>query len=237
MKTSVPVNRWFLFLFIDALLLLSTALAHASDALRVDGVSVSGRIRDVERIDIREAIKVGASHGSVFKAEVLGPSDIKVYLRNLGFIQLGRYAGIQSDGTRSHDWSWSYPSMYDPEVLQLIRTADEVSVFSVTTPLKPHRDDKHMRLLSGDARRQIIRLLGNEKNWCHCVFDLVFVEPEPTNVGLLFRRGRNELMLFFTRGGYAEGTFNGHYIANPLNEGKRMDDWSSRFAQTELAVK
>jgi hypothetical protein len=191
-------------------------LAHAGDALRVDGVPVYGRVRDVERIDIREAIKVGNSHGHVYKADVLGPADIKVYLRDLGFIHLGRYAGIQRDGNRSHDWSWSYPSMYDPEVIHLIRTADEVYVFPVATPLKPHRNDKHMRLLTGDARRQVIRLLGNEKNWCHCVFDLVIVEPEPPNVGLGFRRGRNELVLFFTRGGFAEGTFNGHYIANPL---------------------
>jgi hypothetical protein len=127
--------------------------------------------------------------------------------------------------------------MYDPEVLHLIRTADEIYVFPVTTPLKPHRNDKHMRLLVGDARYQIVRLVGNAKNWCQCVFDLVVVEPEPTNVGLLFRRGRSELVLFFTRGGYAEGIFNGHYIANPLNDGQRMDKWSARFAETELAVK
>ena len=127
--------------------------------------------------------------------------------------------------------------MYDPEVQHLIRTADEVYIFPVTTPLKPHRNDKHMRLLVGDARQQIVRLLGNAKNWCQCLFDLVVVESEPTNVGLLFRRDRSELVLFFTHGGYAEGTFSGHYIANPLNDGQRMDNWSARFAQTELAVK
>jgi hypothetical protein len=215
----------------------AATLAHASDALRVDGVPLYGRVRDVERIDIHEAIKVGNSHGHAYKAEVLGPADIKVYLRGLGFIQLGRYAGVERDGTRSHDWSWSSPSMYDPEVIHLIRAADEVYVFPVVAPLKPHRDDKHIRLVTGDARRELTRLLGNEKNWCHCVFDLVIVEPEPTNVGLLFRRGREELVLFFTRGGFAEGTFNGHYIANPLDDGERMDKWSSRFARIELAAK
>jgi hypothetical protein len=207
--------------------------AHASNVMRVDGVPVYGRVHDVELVDIRAAIKVGASHGSVFKAEVLGPADINVHLRNLGYISLGRYAGVKADGTRDHVWSFDHPYMYDPEVLNLIRTADEVYVFPVRTPLKPHRDDKHLRLLSRQPRQEIVRLLGNQKNWCQCVYDLVVVEPEPTNVGLLFRRGRSELVLFFTRGGYAEGTFNGQYIANPLNDGERMDEWSKRFAGTE----
>jgi hypothetical protein len=219
------------------LVLTAGTLVHADAAIPVEGVPVYGRLHDVELVDIRAAIKVGASHGSVFKAEVLGPADIKVHLRNLGYIHLGRFARIQYDGTRSHDWSWSSPSMYDPEVVHLIRTADQVYVFPVKTPLKPHRDDKHMRLLGDQARREVVRLLGNEKNWCQCVFDLVVVEPEPTNVGLLFRRGTSELVLFFTRGGFAEGTFNEHYIANPLNEGERMDAWSKRFAEVELSVK
>jgi hypothetical protein len=181
------------------LVAVGATFAHASDTLRVDGVPVYGQVGDVERIDIHEAIKVGNSHGHVYKADVLGPADIKVYLRDLGFIQLGRYAGIERDGTRSHVWSWSYPLMYDPKVLHLIRTAYEIYVFPVTTPLKPHRNDKHMRLLVGDARYQIVRLVGNAKNWCQCVFDLVVVEPEPTNVGLLFRRGRSELVLLHSR--------------------------------------
>jgi hypothetical protein len=219
------------------LVVAGATLSHTTAAMRVDGVPIYGRLHDVELVDIRAAIKGGASHGSVFKAEVLGRADINVHLRNLGYIRFGRFAGIQYDGSRSHDWSFSHPYMYDPEVLSLIRTADEVYVFPVTTPLKPHRDDKHRRSLGGQARHEIIRLLGNEKNWCQCVYDLVIVGPEPTNVGLLFRRGKNELVLFFTRGGYAEGTFNGQYIANPLNNGEKMNDWSKRFAQAELSVK
>jgi hypothetical protein len=200
------------------LVVAGVTLAHASDAMRVDGVPVYGRVHDVELVDIRAAIKVGASHGSVFKVEVLGPADINVHLRNLGYIALRRFAGIQYDGSRSHDWSFSHPYMYDPEVLDLIRRADEVYVFPIATPLKPHRDDKHMRLLVDPARREIMRLLGKERNWYQGHYSLIAIEPEPTNVGLVFRRGKNELVLFFSGEGFAEGSFNGQYVADPLQD-------------------
>jgi len=80
-------------------------LARASEVTRVDGVPVYGRVNDVERVDIQEAIKAGASHGTVFKIDVLGKASIIVSLRNIGFISLERDASIHSDGTRSHDWS------------------------------------------------------------------------------------------------------------------------------------
>ncbi len=221
------------------LALAGATLAHASDAMRVDGVPVYGRLHDVELIDIREAIKVGASHGTVFKVEVVGPADIKVHLRNPGYIALGRFAGILPDGSRDHVWSFSHPYMWDPEVLHLIKTASEVYVFPVTTPFKPHRDDKRMRLLVDQARRDIVRLLSKERNWYQGHYSLIAVEPEPTNVGFVFRRGKNELVLFFSGEGFAKGSFNGQYVADPLeNEpGKEFVKWSRRYAQIELAAK
>ena|SRR5215471_2355 len=80
-------------------------LARASEVTRVDGVPVYGRVNDVERVDIQEAIKAGALHGTVSKVDVLGKASIIVALPNIGFISLERDASIHSDGTRSHDWS------------------------------------------------------------------------------------------------------------------------------------
>lgn len=218
---------------------VGASLAYTSAPMRVDGVPVYGRLHDVELQDIRAAIKVGASHGSIFKVEVLSSSEINVYLRNLGYINLGRYAGVQYDGSRSHDWSFSHPYMWDPEVLHLIKKADEVYVFPVITPLKPHRDDKRMRLLVGQARRNIIGLLGNERNWYQGHYSLIAIEPEPTNVGFVFRRGKNELVLFFSGDGFAQGSFNGKHVADLLESepGKEFVKWTRQYAQLELAAK
>ncbi|MEY2545608.1 MAG: hypothetical protein QOG48_725 [Verrucomicrobiota bacterium] len=226
----------------------AATLAYGSDALRVDGVPVYGRVRDVERIDIHQAIKAGNSHGSVFKVEVLGPEDIKVHLRKLGYIHLGRSAEIRSDGSRDHTWASGNPNMYDPEVLDLIRTAGEVYVFPVTTPRNPHRDDKQMRLLVGQARGEIIRLLGREQNWYVGSYNIIVVAsepavlaPEPTNVGLVFRRGKTELVLFFSDldMALAKGSFNGQYVADLLEDkpSKEFAKWCHRYAQVELARK
>jgi hypothetical protein len=215
------------------LLVVGATMAQASDARRVGGVPVYGRSHDVELRDIRSAIKVGASHGTVFKVEVLGPRDIRVHLRNLGYIHAWRFVD-------DHDWAFGpHPAMWDPDVLRLIKSANEVYVFPVTTPSKPHRDDKHMRLLVGQARRDIVRLLSQERNWYQGHYSLMSVEPEPTNVGLIFRRGRSELVLFFSGEGFAEGSFNGQYVADPLEfkPGKKFVNWSARYAQVELAAK
>jgi hypothetical protein len=221
--------RTLVMLFIAA----GATFAHANDALRVDGVPVYGRVRDVELRDIRSAIGVGASHGSVFKVEVLGRRDINVHLRNIGYIHAWRPID-------DHTWAFGpSPAMRDPEVLCLINRADEVYIFPVTTPSKPHRNDKRMRLLIGQPRREIVRLLGKEKNWYQGSYSLIALEPEPTNVGFVFRRDKNELVLFFSGEGYAEGSFNGEYVADPLEyePGKKFVEWTRRYAQTELAAK
>ena len=215
------------------LVVIGATFAQASDERRVDGVPVYGRSHDVELRDIRSAIKVGASHGSVFKVEVLGPRDINVHLRNIGYIHAWRFVD-------DHDWAFGpRPAMWDPEVLRLIKDANKVYVFPVTTPSSPHRDDKRMRLLVGEARREIVRLLSKERNWYQGHYSLISLEPEPTNVGLIFRRGRSELVLFFSGDGFAKGSVKGEYVADPLEfePGKEFVKWSARYAQVELAAK
>jgi hypothetical protein len=218
--------------------LIGVATANARETMRVDGVPVYGKVHAVETVDLRNALKIGENRGGVAKLEVLGPADIKVYLRppDRGYVVAGRFAGIQRDGTRSHDWSWAGPYMSDPEVSELIRKADDLYIFPLLTPRKPHRDSKRMRLLGGDARREIIRLLSSEQNWCQCTYNIVTIGPEPRNIGLLFRRGADELVLFFESGQFVEGTFKGHYIADVLQSRGKMEQWARRYAQAELTA-
>ena len=91
----------------------------------------------------------------------------------------------------------------------------------------------------GQARREIVRLLSNARNWYQGHYSLITVEPEPTNVGFIFRRGENELVLFFSGEGFAEGSFNGQHVADPLEyePGKEFAKWTHRYAQLELAAK
>jgi hypothetical protein len=129
----------------------------------------------------------------------------------------------------------------DPAVLNLIRTADQVFVFPVVTPLKPHRDDKHMRLLGAEARQKIARLLTNPRNWVQSGgWSIIYPFEPPRDVGLLFRRDQNELILFFN-GGFIRGTFNGEHTEGAFSlDGKRLrklEEWKLRYARPEISEK
>jgi hypothetical protein len=217
------------------------SLAHAREVKRVDGVPVYGNLHDIQVVDLRNAIKLGEGRGGVSKLEVLNHARIKVYLRprDRGYIEAGRFAGVEYDGSRSHNWSFGPFDVYDPEGLNIIRGADEVFVFPNRTPDEPHRDNKHMRLLSGDARREIVQLLGNERNWFHGFDDFLMLGREPRNIGLLFRRGKDEVVLFLKCDGRAEGTINGQHVENALKEKRRkqIDNWLQRYARPELTAK
>ncbi len=219
----------------------TASFVSAREVKRVDGVPVYGNLHDIQVADLRNAIKLGDGRGGVSKLEVLNRARIKVYLRprDRGYIEAGRFAGIEYDGSRSHDWSWGPFNIYDPEVMRAISSADEVFVFPNRTPRQPHRDDRHMRLLSGEARREIVRLLGQERNWFHGHYDGVVIGREPRNIGFLFRRATDVIVLFFEYGGYAEGTINGQYFGDVLEEKqkKQIEDWKRRYAQAELTAK
>ena len=111
-------------------------------------------------------------------------------------------------------------------------------MFPITTPSKPHRDDKRLRLLSTDARRELVRLLSHQNDWFQGSYGgLIMLEPERRNIGFIIRRGGDELVLFFRGGGVAEGTFNGQHTGGLLEDerGKQLEEWKRHYARPELA--
>jgi hypothetical protein len=122
--------------------------------------------------------------------------------------------------------------------LPFVHRAEAVYVFPVTTPMEPRRNDKHLRLLGPRAAQSIVQVLGKERNWYNGLYTIVEAADQPTNVGLLFRAGRDELVLFFSEM-TVQGTFRGKRIAGMLEDKPRskFDEWKRRYAQPELAVK
>ena len=209
----------------------------SASPMRVDGIPVSGERRDVSVSDIRDAVR--AVHGKVSRVEVLDAKRMHVYFkpRDLGWI------AVRPDPYPSPGWPrWLCDGrgIDDPEVSQFMRSADELYVFPVVTPLEPRRDDEHLRRLDEEARRRLVRLLTDHRNYYQGGYTMIIVEPEPRNIGVLFRRGRGELVLFFSgsftsSAGLIKGTFNGQHVSAMLEDeaGKKMEQWSHRFAQPE----
>jgi hypothetical protein len=125
-----------------------------------------------------------------------------------------------------------------PGALRFIRSAETVYVFPVTSPLKPQRDDRHMRLLGPEARDGIVQLLGNDASWWHGLAAIAIPEPQPTNIGLLFRSGKDELVLFFNSEA-VEGKFRDIELGGLLEDKpkKEFEEWKRHYAQPELAFK
>jgi hypothetical protein len=222
--------------------LLATLIVSSASALQVDGIPVDGNVHTVSVADIRDAIK--AVHGDVSKIRVLKADRMHVFLKptDLGWIAVRRdpYAKQRTD-RKWPGWLCDGRGVDDPQISQFIRTADELYVFPVLTPDEPHRDNKHSRLLDNQVRRMLVRLLTDHRNWYQGAYNMIIVEPEPRNIGLLFRRDRSELVLFFSHSftssaGLIHGNFNGQHIEDMLedNPGKKMEQWCHRFAQPEL---
>jgi hypothetical protein len=138
-------------------------------------------------------------------------------------------------GTQPPDRQYTIAN--DPPVLALIRTADEVYVFPVPTPRKPRLDKKHLRLLDTEGMRKIVRLLGNQRNWWWGGWSLVLPDNPARDIGLLFRRDGNELVLVCD-GSLVQGTFNGEgtlgLLANE-RQANKFEDWKRRYAHLELS--
>ena len=221
------------------LLLVSLALpvVCSASSARVDGIPVSGKVSAVSASDIRDAVK--AVKDPVSRVEVLNAHRMHVYfkLHDLGWI------AVRPDPYPSPGWPrWLCDGrgIDDPEISRFVRSADELYVFPVVTPLEPRRDDKHLRRVDDQARRRLVRLLTDHRSYYQGGYTMIIVEPEPRNIGVLFRRGRIELVLFFSgsftsSAGLIHGAFNGQHVEDMLedNAGKKMEDWSHRFAQPE----
>jgi hypothetical protein len=223
------------------LVLLAMSISSAS-ALQVDGVPVRGKIHTVSVADIRDAIR--AVQDNVSRVEVLSADLMHVYFNacDLGWIAVKRLSEAPSDPVWP-GWYCSGRGVEDPEVFQFMRTANELYVFPVMTPDKPRRDRTRMRPLDSSARHRLVALLADGRNWYHGGYTLIQTRPDPRNIGVLFRSGRSELVLFFSSSftsysGSVQGSFNGQHVSDMLEDGpgKKLTEWGRRFAQSELGL-
>lgn len=146
---------------------------------------------------------------------------------------------VETDGRKHLGWTtFSFGIEDTPNALPLIRTADQVYIFPLKSPSEPHRDDAHMRLLGPEARKALVRVLGQKSAWAQGLYSLVMLGQEPPNVGLIFRKNDEEIVLFFDSWPVAEGTVNGENTRGLLSNGKkRFEAWKRRYAKPELAAK
>jgi hypothetical protein len=131
------------------------------------------------------------------------------------------------------------PQLPTPEMLTFMGNAESVYVFAVRSPTAPKRDDKHMRPLGKDPRDKLRSILGNPGSWYHGMLAIAEPVDQPTNIGLLFRKGRDELVLFFSSD-TVEGTFRGkRLVTGMLEDGAKahFEAWKSLYAQHELQAK
>jgi hypothetical protein len=166
--------------------------------------------------------------------EVVNRTEIRAYRpnRDLGWIPMR--GGLVNN--RCVFTMWASGVEDTPEALRLIRSAEEVYVFPYPAGAEARRDDKHLRPLGREARRQLAALLGQRKNWYSGFYNLIIV-PDP-GVGLLLRKGSHELVLFFIHG-FAKGTINGRSTSGVLEDpaGEHFEKWQKTYAQPELAAK
>ena len=235
-------------------------LAYGSESFRVDGVVVYGRLRAVSVADIHETI-IEYTHSlrSARKPralEVVSKNEIRAYHPEgeLGWKPMRRVdlpkrvAKLFPRDEQKNGWyDGSRPIEDIAEALRLIRTADQVYVFPVTLTEKstrenltlviPRRDQSAPRLLGGEARRKLTGLLSYRKNWFHGFDNTISLDHVTKNVGFVFRRGTDELVLFCTFGATVEATFNGQSTGGFLQTAQQMEEWKKRYAQPELIMK
>ena len=129
----------------------------------------------------------------------------------------------------------------DAKIVRFMRTADEMFIFPDHTPNKPRRDNKRVRPLASDARRALLRIIGNSRAWYNGWDNRVGIGPPPKDIGLLFRADIDELALFFSAGEIVRATFNGRMLEPRWSfeapfEGA-VGKWKTRYAQPELKEK
>ena len=131
------------------------------------------------------------------------------------------------------------------EALRFIRTANEVYVFPVRvssnrrSEVTPHGDFKRARLLGADASRSLQRILGNESNWFDGFDNTFGFGHERKNVGYIFRRGKDEVVLLGYMRWRFKATVFGSSTSGSLEEkaSDKLDEWKKRYAKPELGIK
>ena len=222
--------------------ILAASTLTAGDSMRVDGVPVHGRVHDVSVADIHEAI---ARHGpdKALELEVISSREMHAYYgsHEQGWTRVRLFPSVPLHNGRHVIWDDDRLRLEVPGILDLIRTANEVYVFPVRTPVEdPHPDYRRRRLLNTDARENIVRLLGDKRNWDQGGGSLTIIKggKSPSDIGLLFRRGKNELVLLYLDS-WVIGTFNGEHVNGILEHEKQLkllEVWKHHYAQPELAA-
>ena len=186
------------------LVMAPLVVAEESEAAaEFKGVKVYGRTYKISDADLREAMAAYEStrEAKPVAVEVINHNEIHVWSedRERGWLPVQRHEWHEQDGTVGLKWVVFGRVIWDiPLALKLMGTAKSVYVFPVTTPFKPHRDDRRLRLLGEEARISLERLLGNEANWLHGFDNRIWPEgtPVPTDIGLLFKDRGNEAVLY-----------------------------------------
>jgi hypothetical protein len=214
----------------------------ACQSTRVDGIPVYGKLQNVSRADIQEAINASGPIDKPQEIEVVSSSEMHAYYstRELGWTPV-RHVPTLEYRDRKNALAWT-PSELNlaraPQVLGVLRSAKEVYVFRVPDPFAPPRhDDMHLRRLEPHARDELVRLIGHQRNWYPQGYHLVGPDHVPADVGFLFRGSGSEVFLFFVSG-VVQGTFNGRYFNGWLGDAdEELERWKRHYAQPELGGK
>jgi|ERR1700730_13806859 hypothetical protein len=138
-------------------------------------------------------------------------------------------------------WAEKVPDMpgrlASQEELHFIKRADVVYVLPFTSEAPLRRDDKHLRLLGSRARKELKSLLGDQRSWHYGLY-MVSAAPGHPSIGVLFRSGREELVLFFNLF-TVDATFNGKRESGMLDDAAqtKFEEWKKRYASRELRIK
>lgn len=246
---SVVPGQWTFRLIYESKVLLEKSFQvtearqlSESEATRVDGIPIFGRVDAVTEDDIREVIKEATDNSSSEpkkprEIEVMSADEMRAYLpeRALGWVPL-RLGPLVEDGRERLAWgteSWGIDNTAG--ALHLIRTADNAYVFPLPNPSKPELDDKDLRLLGPSARRDLAQVLGYRKDWWQGGYSILMADPPAPSVGFVFRQGNDELVLFFTDT-IADATYNGEHTSGMLDHSREnhFERWKKRYAKQEL---
>jgi hypothetical protein len=208
----------------------------------VNWVKVSGSTNAVSNEDMAQAVKAFRGVGLDEPAlTVVGKDEIHAYGQNrdLGWYKAERAVSMSPDGAQHPDgWIASGQGLpADTEALECMWNADQVYVFPIATPLDPHRDDAHMRLVEGWARHQLVQLLGDADHWFVGFNSLMYSPRDKPGVGFLFKSDKHELMLFLIHSDMLVGTYDGEHISGTLGVGsdgkyeRELQEWITKYAQ------
>lgn len=127
----------------------------------------------------------------------------------------------------------------DDAVVDFAKKAASAYVFAIRSDSAKRPDEKKLRSIDAEARQRFIDILNKHGNWYHGLMTWGGTPYGKGSVGILFRRGGDELILYFNSecgyGCLVEGNFQNKEILGILNEcaSPDMDDWKERYASAE----